>query len=241
MHRTLCSNLQPASCTDHHDFAEWLVAQSLCVLNTWSKASGKPTYLMPGTKTTQTQIDYIITRNTSSDAKASEVTINKDINFSPWRQGSRHFALTTFLRSDVHFEPRPKKHVVPYSRQDLSGSIRQGTNKSEELKQEVAAALCDLDPAQATDEQVNPALMLACAKIFPPQAVRSEPRPWQTQEVQICVKNMWQAYHSMRRVAHAYPICSIPLGFRPIVAHCTLQDIPDREQRLEAASHFAVT
>ena len=109
---------------DHHDFAEWLVAHSLCVLNTWSKASGKPTYFMPGTKTTQTQIDYIITRSIASDSKARHVKIDKDINFSPWRQGSRHFALTTFLRSDIYFEPRPKKHVVPYSRQALSNSIR---------------------------------------------------------------------------------------------------------------------
>ena len=35
-----CSQLHAP---DHHDFAEWLVAHSLCVLNAWSKASGKPT------------------------------------------------------------------------------------------------------------------------------------------------------------------------------------------------------
>ena len=105
---------------------------------------------MPGTKATQTLIDLVITKNTSSDAKARMVTIDKSLNFSPWRQGNRHLMLSTFLRSDVHFEPRPKKHVVPYSRQNLSNSIRQGTFQSDALKQEVAAALHDLDPAQAT-------------------------------------------------------------------------------------------
>ena len=225
---------------DHHDFAEWLVAHSLCVLNTWSKASGKPTYFMPGTKTTQMQIDYIITRSTASDSKARHVKINKDINFSPWRQGSRHFALTTFLRSDIYFEPRPKKHVVPYSRQALSNSIRQGAPESAVLKQEVAAALQALDPVQATAEQVNNTLMTACAKVFPPQASSSEPRPWQTQQVQICVKNMWQAYHSMQRVQQSYPEQIIPLRSRPIVVQYSSSDIQNREQRLEAACHIAV-
>ena len=233
-----CSQLHAP---DHHDFAEWLMAHSLCVLNTWSKASGRPTYSMPGTKATQTQIDYVITKNTSSDAKARMVTIDKSLNFSPWRQGSRHFALSTFLRSDVHFEPRPKKHAVPYSRQNLSNSIRQGTFQSDALKQEVAAALHDLDPAQATAEQVNQTLLSACAKIFPAQATSSEPRPWQTLEVQVCVKNMWQAYHSMRRVSHLYPITIIPFRFRPIVAHCLSRDIPDNAQHLEVASQLAAT
>ena len=233
-----CSQLHAP---DHHDFAEWLMAHNLCVLNTWSKASGRPTYSMPGTKATQTQIDYVITKNTSSDAKARMVTIDKSLNFSPWRQGSRHFALSTFLRSDVHFEPRPKKHAVPYSRQNLSNSIRQGTFQSDALKQEVAAALHDLDPAQTTAEQVNQTLLSACAKIFPAQATSSEPRPWQTLEVQVCVKNMWQAYHSMRRVSHLYPITIIPFRFRPIVAHCLSQDIPDNAQHLEVASRLAAT
>ena len=233
-----CSQLHAP---DRHDFAEWLMAHNLCVLNTWSKASGRPTYFMPGTKTTQTQIDYVITENTSSDAKARMVTIDKSLNVSPWRQGSRRFALSIFLRSDVHFEPRPKKHVVPYSRQDLSNSIRQGTPQSDELKQEVAAALHDLDPAQATAEQVNKTLLSACAKTFLAQAERSESRPWQTLEVQVCVKNMWQACHSMRKVSHLYPITITPLRFRPIVTHCLAQDIPDKVQRLEVASQLAVT
>ena len=101
-----------------------------------------------------------------------------------------------------------KKHAIPYSRQNLSNSIRQGTFQSDALKQEVAAALHDLDPAQATAEQVNQTLLSACAKIFPAQAMSSEPRPWQTLEVQVCVKNMWQAYHSMRRVSHYIPLPS---------------------------------
>ena len=108
------------------------------------------------------------------------------------------------------------------------------------LKQDVAAALQALDPVQATAEQVNNTLMTACAKVFPPQASSSEPRPWQTQQVQICVKNMWQAYHSMQRVQQSYPEQIIPLRSRPIVVQYSSSDIQNGEQRLEAACHIAV-
>ena len=45
----------------------------------------------------------------------------------------------------------------------------------------------------------------------------------------------------MRRVSHLYPITIIPFRFRPIVAHCRSQDIPDNAQHLEIASQLAAT
>ena len=81
--------------------------------------------------------------------------------------------------------------------------------------------------------------MSACANFFPPQVVRSEPRPWQTEEVRACVKDMWQAYHAMKRVALEYPTQHIPVKFRPITFHLTSQTTLNTSECLEATSQMA--
>ena len=76
-------------------------------------------------------------------------------------------------------------------------------------------------------------------KFFPPQVVRSEPRPSQTEEVRACVKDMWQAYHAMKRVALEYPTQHIPVKFRPITFHLTSQTTLNTSECLEATSQMA--
>ena len=81
---------------DPMDFMHLCDPMSLCVLNTWSKPSGDNTATFTFGRLSS-QIDFVITRQTTATAEAKKARTLRDFPVAGWRDGAKHHPVEAMI------------------------------------------------------------------------------------------------------------------------------------------------
>ena len=187
---------------DQDDFIGFLIANSLCLLNTWSRDvdSGMQTFI---NGQSNSQIDYIMTRRNTADSISKQAKPLRSLNFSPWRLGARHLP----VQASIPLKPgwssidkTPTRSHLSYDKAALEHSIYQQDDKAQQLVRDVHQGLEIMSHYSA--ESLNHLVLQTCARLFPAGAPKQDLRPWQQPDVQTSVKEMWARRAELGRVGH---------------------------------------
>ena len=88
---------------DQDDFIGLAVANSLCLLNTWSRPSSQDMNTFAN-GSLSSQIDYVMTRKSAADSLARQSRPVPGLDFAPWRLGSKHLPVQASIRMRPHAE-----------------------------------------------------------------------------------------------------------------------------------------
>ena len=180
---------------DTAEFCHFVEVTGLCALNTWSRTMRRGTFVQAGKHAGRSHIDYIFASVDAADGQARQSTIDPQINFAPWRGGDKHFAVTASLKlaSRLHFcSPQDKP---AYSRASLRDAQRANAPAYQLSRADIDQQL-QVQQVSSTSE-LNQLVLASCAQHFPPASVAKPQRAWNTDEVQITVKRMSQAYGAL--------------------------------------------
>ena len=82
---------------DQDDFIGLAVANSLCLLNTWSRPRSQDMNTFAN-GSLSSQIDYVMTRKSAADSLARQSRPVPGLDFAPWRLGSKHLPVQASIR-----------------------------------------------------------------------------------------------------------------------------------------------
>ena len=189
---------------DAAEFSTILEAHQLVALNTWSRRRSLDTFV--GSKH-KSLIDFALTRRGHADLEARRSIPLKDVTFSPWRMGGRHYPVQASLplhpgwqRASVRpaTQPRPS-----YDSQALNQAVRDKTSSYQALRTTFEHRLSQLQAP--TLRQLNDLLLEVVCKLFPKRPTATIQRAWQTEEVQISAADMWRARKRMQHTTGNAP------------------------------------
>ena len=184
--------------SDHAQFAGILQAHGLCALNTWGPVSSAATFVSPGAKcSTQdegvaTQIDFLLGRRGQASTTGRAAMPVPHIHFSSWRTGTRHLPLATIITdSRAEWKPSTKQTSSGPSRDLMTNVLSQSSEARQAFQDRVEQAVESLSVSTVMPNEVDAALTQVSLDMFGGLAPECAPKPWQTSEVQITLKQVW--------------------------------------------------
>ena len=183
---------------DAAEFSTILEANQLIALNTWTRRRSLDTFV--GSKH-KSLIDFALTRRGHADLEARQSKPLKNVTFSPWRLGGKHFPVQAsfplhpgWQRASVRTvtQPRPS-----YDLPALNQAVRDQTSSYQALRVTFEHQVSQLQAP--TLQQLNDLLLKVVCKLFPKRPTVTAKRAWQTEEVRISVADMWRARKRMQR------------------------------------------
>ena len=183
---------------NNHDpcFQQLLLDHELCALNTWH-ARPHHTYKTPSTKS---QIDYIITKNSTATHTSRQSSPIHNFPVAGDRLAN-HVPVQAILQLRPFQLRQPAKQpATAYDANALNWAVQVGEPAAEAMRLEVAdkiAALPADSPLTALHSSVNEILMQAVCKHFPPKA-REDRRVSANPGFRASATRTWQLYHAMK-------------------------------------------
>ena len=183
---------------DAADFTTLLEANQLVLLNTWGRRRDLHTFQGSRRKS---YIDFVATRRVHADQIARQAAPDKDITFSPWRQGGRHFAVRASVAIHPGWQQPSRRHPpqprIQYDGRALDDAVRRRTPEYHALRLRFQqAAMLSTAP---TLEDMNRIMLGVVCSLFPKQTASTALRAWQMDAVKISVADMWRARRKLKQ------------------------------------------
>ena len=184
---------------DQDDFIGLAVANSLCLLNTWSRPRSQDMNTFAN-GSLSSQIDYVMTRKSAADSLARQARPVPGLDFAPWRLGSKHLPVQASIRMRPGWLATSTRRVpqISYDKQALENTLRSASSAATNFYQDVQHTVQQLEHPTASG--LNSMLLRLCEKHFPPKHAQVSLRPWQQSDIQCSVRDMWVARATMQRV-----------------------------------------
>ena len=191
---------------DMEDLAQLMRTYGLVALNTWRRhpPQAKATTFRFGN--TESQIDFLLVRRREATMQAKQAHPIHHFHVGASRQsGAIHFPLITVLQLRCpHWVMRPAKSPPQISVDSVLQALDYPTVPDHMLR--IAQVRQAISHHMATAggvagvEQLHAVLFQACCQAFPkPQATPTE-KPWQSQPVQLSVKELWARWRAFKQV-----------------------------------------
>ena len=184
--------------SDHAQFAGILQAHGLCALNTWGPVSSAATFVSPGASGSAqdegvaTQIDFILGRRGQVSTTGRAAMPVPHIHFSSWRMGTRHLPLAAIITdSRAEWKQSTKQPNCGPARDLMTNVLSQSPEVRQAFQDCVEQAVASLSVSTVMPNEVDAALMQVSMDMFSDLAPAHAPKPWQTSEVQITLKQVW--------------------------------------------------
>ena len=185
--------------SDHAQFEGMLHAHGLCALNTWGPVSSAATFVGPRvSNSTQdegvaTQIDFILGRRGQVSTAGRAAMPVPSIHLSSWRMGTRHLPLAAIITDSRAEWKQSTKQLKSGPARDLMANV---LTQSPEVRQAFQdrveqAVAASLSVSTVMPSEVDAALMQVSMEMFSGIAPAHAPKPWQTPEMQITLKQVW--------------------------------------------------
>ena len=181
-----------------------LQAHSLVALNTWYPASGGSHTFSWGKA--RTQIDFVFAKQGDAATIARQVKPLHRFHVGAARQGGAyHIPLQCLLPTGrphwIRSGPKPPPSV---DQEALLAALDQPTEQTNLCKIALVrqAVSAHISAQQSLDgiQSLHAVLYQACCKVFPRAPAQPRRVPWQTDQVQAGVKDMWQRWRAFKQV-----------------------------------------
>ena len=189
---------EAAKYPDSDELAALLEVHQLVILNGWTRRRRQHTFVGAKHKSI---IDFSLTRRHHADGLAKQARTLPDLNFSPWRLGGRHLAISSTLPLHPGWTCAScKQPTTPmlYDKLQLDHDAKVRGPGTAALRGALQAYIQNTpDP---TPSQLNRFLLSKVVELFPKRVTAAEPRAWQTDPVKGAVTRMWQARAALQQV-----------------------------------------
>ena len=191
---------------DMEDLAQLMRTYGLVALNTWRRhpPQAKATTFRFGN--TESQIDFLLVRRREATMQAKQAHPIRHFHVGASRQsGAIHFPLITVLQLRCpHWVMRPAKSPPQISVDSVLQALDYPTVPDHmlriaQVRQAISHHMATVGGVAGV-EQLHAVLFQACCQAFPkPQATPTE-KPWQSQPVQLSVKELWARWRAFKQV-----------------------------------------
>ena len=176
---------------DRTRFAALLRNHGLCALNTWRSSSQAATFLGPHEASkpqVRTQIDFILTCSHQAGVTGRAAATASHAEFTSWRRGARHLPIVVVVE-DNRFECVAKsvRSKQKHSRSRMIAELQDAAVQVQ-FQDAVTAAVEALEVTPDLPARLDAALLQISDDMFPMETTL-QPKPWQTQEVQLTLKH----------------------------------------------------
>ena len=178
---------------DHMDFMHLCESMSLCVLNSWTKPDDNNTATFTFGRLSS-QIDFVITRQTSATTEAKTARALRDFPVACWRDGAKHHPVEANIPITTHrWHSAPKKPANQVDTDKLIADLKlqQAPDSLKDFRNVVAEQV-----TQDLDEMEK--VVLQAALRYYPRKKQMQQEPTQPQELANSARHMWQLFRQMR-------------------------------------------
>ena len=180
---------------DAGEFQQVMTAGQMCALNTWGPRRRSATYVDP-LKTHSSQIDFIALSLQHADPQARRSSTVPSIDFSPWREGGKHRAVTAVIRIPAFFAKVPPATAPGLCRSSLREALRHNTPQAQALDLQLQQQLAQASIASAPE--LTRVMHDCCRQHFPLGPKQAKPRAWQDPASMLDVKQLWTKYRDLK-------------------------------------------
>ena len=196
---------------DADRFASLLVDHGLTAMNTWRRPQA--TYVGDDFGT---QIDFLLTRTSQAGRSGrAACAIIPHIHLASWRHGARHVPVAALL-TDTHAECRARRPPpqARLSRDHMVQCLRTSAPHQhlfqQTVQQRLEMASRHAQSGYLLPHQVDEVLNDVSLQMFAAQR-KSYSKPWQSAEVQLSLKSVWDMRAQLRQRQRAARPCAILL------------------------------
>ena len=186
---------------DQSELQHIMQAFHLCALNTWTGSSSDQVTCRG--HNFGVQIDFIFTRSVHADQVARSCVPLQYINFSPWRDGTRHHMLQASVPTFPGWRKPQHSARSRFDSRSLIASVREQDARCRELQQRFEAQVHSCP--STTPQHANRFLLQQCCRLYPPRQAVANKHAWQTFEV----KHAVQELHRQRSMLAILPVRSL--------------------------------